>query len=67
MVIATRFVPQNVRHTQQRSRRETADDGEGEVERPDAQPRPARVDEVREKLSQYGLHLGMRVPNQPLF
>jgi len=25
------------------------------------------LNEVREKLSQYGLHLGMRVPNQPLF
>lgn len=25
------------------------------------------LNEVREKLSQYGLHLGMRVPNQPMF
>jgi DNA-directed RNA polymerase subunit alpha len=25
------------------------------------------LNEVREKLAQYGLHLGMRVPNQPLF
>ena len=25
------------------------------------------LNEVREKLSQYGLHLGMRVPNTPLF
>ena len=25
------------------------------------------LNEVREKLSQYGLHLGMRVPSQPLF
>ncbi len=25
------------------------------------------LNEVREKLSQYGLHLGMRVPDQPLF
>jgi DNA-directed RNA polymerase subunit alpha len=25
------------------------------------------LNEVREKLSQYGLHLGMRVPQQPLF
>lgn len=25
------------------------------------------LNEVREKLSQYGLHLGMRVPNAPLF
>ena len=25
------------------------------------------LNEVREKLAQYGLHLGMRVPTQPLF
>ncbi|MGB1925749.1 MAG: DNA-directed RNA polymerase subunit alpha C-terminal domain-containing protein, partial [Rubripirellula sp.] len=25
------------------------------------------LNEVREKLSQYGLHLGMRVPSQPTF
>ncbi len=25
------------------------------------------LNEVREKLAQYGLHLGMRVPNQPMF